>query len=231
MIVEWLVTQLVIYWQNWLRKIHRLRSQQQSLELRHLNDVDRCYTLISLFTLVMINEYFLRWYYERQQACFWTNYGRLATTASPSKREGPPWLFTPGPCLTAAIWRCGKNSSQAAQLSMKAALPLAKIIATASCRSSKIGPCHWLIHIILHGIRTYTCTGSRINDNCERIASWARAWFRIQNLPPPTAMTSVLTIRPRPFPQHSLNEIKKLWRIRANKSHDERCPNRNKSKN
>ena len=31
-----------------------------------------------------------------QQACFWTNYDRLATTASPSKREGPPRLFTAG---------------------------------------------------------------------------------------------------------------------------------------
>ena len=145
MIVEWLVTQLVIYWQNSLRKIYRLRNQQQSLELRHLNDVDRCHTLISLFTLVMINEYFWRWYYERQQACFWTNHDRLATTASPSKREGPPRLFTAGTGL--------------------------------------------YISFCMEWERI------RAPHELER-------GFEIRDLPPPTAMNSVLTTRPRPFPQH-----------------------------
>ena len=46
-----------------------------------------------------------------------------------------------GPCLTTAIWRCRKNSSQwQRSFQMKAALPLAKILARASCRSSNKGP-------------------------------------------------------------------------------------------
>ena len=47
-------------------------------------------------------------------------------------------LWVPGPCLTTAIWRCRKPFRPIAnQLSKKAALPLAKILTTLSCRSSK----------------------------------------------------------------------------------------------
>ena len=53
-----------------------------------------------------------------------------------------------GPCITTLIWRWTLQSFQpmAAQLSMKAALPLAKGIATASCRRSDTGPCAYPWH-------------------------------------------------------------------------------------
>ena len=45
-----------------------------------------------------------------------------------------------GPCITTAIWRCCNPFSQlAAQFSKKAAILLAKILATASCQSGKTG--------------------------------------------------------------------------------------------